>query len=285
MSVFAKHAIRVVLVVLLGGILGATLIRFAPGFGVDEAELDTRLNHESIEAMRHARTNDGVVSFYVSYFGRLFRGDLGMSQTLQRPVAELLRERLPETMKAVGLGLAFGWVLGFSMAVAVVTWRVWYFDLAAGILAGVVLCLPAAVMALAFLLLQAPARLVIGLVIFPKVFRYSRNLLARSAAAPHIITARAKGAGEARVLFWHVLPATAPQLLALAAVSVSVAFTAAIPMEALCDLPGIGQLAWKAALGRDIALLIDITMIVALITVLANSVSDFAGHAFQRTDA
>jgi len=272
-------------VVLLGGMLGATLVRVAPGFGVDEEELDTRLNQQSIEAVRQSHATDSVVNFYFNYFARLSHGDLGISQTLQRPVSQLLRERLPETLKAVGLGLAFGWALGLSMALAVVTWRSWYVDLFAGMAAGIVLCLPAAAIALGFVLLQAPARMVLGLVVFPKVFRYSRNLLTRSASAPHIITARAKGAGDLRVLFWHVLPTAAPQLLALAAVSVSIAFTAAIPMEALCDLPGIGQLAWKAALGRDIALLINITMMVALITVLANSASDLAGHALGRAKA
>jgi hypothetical protein len=30
----------------LGGFLGATLVRLAPGFGVDEEELDSRLNQE-----------------------------------------------------------------------------------------------------------------------------------------------------------------------------------------------------------------------------------------------
>ena len=38
-----KHAARITLTLVLGGLLGATLVRRAPGFGVDEAELDARL--------------------------------------------------------------------------------------------------------------------------------------------------------------------------------------------------------------------------------------------------
>ena len=56
-----------------------------------------------------------------------------------------------------------------------------------------------------------------------------------------------------RVLCWHVIPVSAAPLLALAGVSVSIALGAAIPVEALCGIPGIGQLAWQAALGRDSA--------------------------------
>ena len=107
----------------------------------------------------------------------------------------------------------------------------------------------------------------------------------RTAELPHVLTARAKGLGNFRLLLWHILPPAAPQLLALAGVSVSIAFAAAIPIEALCDLPGIGQLAWKAALGRDVALLINLTMIVTLVTLVANSASDLLGQSFHRASA
>jgi peptide/nickel transport system permease protein len=271
--------IRIAAVVLMGGLLGATLVRIAPGFGVDQQELDTRLNRQSIDALRQSHAvNQNIGAFYLGYFSHILRGDLGFSESLQKPVAELLRERFPETLKAVGLGVLFGWTLGFSLALSVVLSRTWYLDLLAGVLAGTVLCLPVAFVALLFVVFQAPARLLLGLVIFPKVYRYCRNLLARSAAAPHIITAKAKGAGTFRLLAWHILPTVASQLFALAAVCVSVAFTAAIPVEALCDIPGIGQLAWKAALGRDFALLINLTMIVTLITVTTNAVSDLIGQ-------
>ncbi len=86
-------------------------------------------------------------------------------------------------------------------------------------------------------------------------------------------------------MFRHILPVAGPQLLALAGVSVSLAFAAAIPVEALCDLPGIGQLAWKAALGRDVELLVNLTMIVTLVTLLANSASDLAGQYFRTGEA
>ena len=74
----------------------------------------------------------------------------------------------------------------------------------------------------------------------------------------------------------------APQLLALGGVSISLALAAAIPVEALCDLPGIGQLAWKAALGRDLPLLVNLTLIVTLVTVVANSTADLLAQSFHQ---
>ena len=286
LSGLAKLAVKILAVVLLGGFLGATLVRLAPGFGVDEEELDARLSNQSIQALRQAQATDqNLAVFYFHYLKRLLHGDLGTSRTLQRPVSQLLSERMPETLKSIGLGLGFAWTLGLSLAIAIVMSRAWYLDLGASLFAGTLLCLPAAVLALLFVLAQAPARLVLGLIVFPKIFRFSRNLLARSSSLPHVLTARAKGLGNFRLLCWHILPPAAPQLLALAGVSVSIAFAAAIPIEALCDLPGIGQLAWKAALGRDVALLINLTMIVTLITLVANSASDLLGQSFYRASA
>jgi peptide/nickel transport system permease protein len=281
-----KLGAKILLTVVLGGFLGATLVRIAPGFGADEEQLDARLNAQSIHALREGRASEpSLPVFYFQYLNRLLHGDLGNSRTLQRPVLQLVAERLPETLKSVGLGLALGWSTGFLLAVAVVMSRAWYLDLLGSLFVGALLCMPAAVLALLFVLAQAPARLLVGLVVFPKIFRYSRNLLARSSALPHVLTARAKGLGNIRVLAWHILPTAAPQLLALLGVTVSVAFTAAIPMEALCDIPGIGQLAWKAALGRDVALLVNLTMIVTLMTLVANCASDLMGRTFRVSEA
>ncbi len=271
----SMHIARTIAILLLGGFLGATLVRLAPGFGIDEQELDIRLNHQSIEALRQARASDSnLFAFYFHYVDRLLHGDLGTSRTLQQPVRQLLADRFPETLKSVALGLGLGWTLGLTLAIATVMWRSWYMDVMGSLLAGVLLCLPAAMLALLFVIARAPGRLVLGLIVFPKVFGYSRNLLQRSAALPHVLTARAKGLGSVRVFLWHILPASGAQLLAVAGVTVSIAFAAAIPVEVLCDLPGIGQLAWKAALGRDMELLVDLTLIITVVTLLANSASD-----------
>jgi peptide/nickel transport system permease protein len=279
MRKLAMHAVRIVTVLLLGGFLGATLVRLAPGYGVDEQEMDMHLTHESVRALRQQDAGNGSLpAYYVHYLGRLLHGDLGFSKTMQQPVRQLLADRFPETLKSVGLGLALGWTLGLVMAIAPVLLQSWSADFFSSLVAGVLLCLPAAVLALLFVLAHTPGRLtaglLVGLVVLPKVFRYARNLLHDNASQPHVLAAWAKGLGSFRVLLRHVLPVTAPQLLALAGVSVSVAFAAAIPVEVVCDLPGIGQLAWKAALGRDLELLVDLTMIVTLVTLLANSAAD-----------
>jgi peptide/nickel transport system permease protein len=65
-------------------------------------------------------------------------------------------------------------------------------------------------------------------------------------------------------------------LVALAGVSVTLAFGASIPIEALSDSPGMGQLAWRAALGRDIPVLVSLTLLLTAVTVFANVMADIA---------
>jgi peptide/nickel transport system permease protein len=278
-SKIAGHALALVATIVLGGLLSATLVRLAPGFDADERQLDPHLNAESVQAFRAARQQDhNIWRFYFHYMNRAAHGDLGTSLALGQPVRTLLRDRATLTLRLLTVGLALAWVAALSLALTAAWLRISTYDALTTMVSGTFLCVPAAVLALLSVLWNVPGSLVIALIVFPHIYRYTRNLLAKSYSQPHIITARAKGLGEARILFWHVVPGVAPQLLAVAGVSVSMAVGAAIPVEALCGLAGVGQLAWQAALARDLPLLVNITILVTVVTLLANCGADVIGH-------
>ncbi|MFZ2002867.1 MAG: ABC transporter permease [Candidatus Sulfotelmatobacter sp.] len=282
----AGHALVLVATVVLGGFLSATLVRLAPGFDADEQQLDPHLNTESVQALRAARQLDhNVWRFYFSYMNRAAHGDLGTSLALGQPVRTLLRDRAPLTLRLLSVGLALAWMAALSLALTAAWLRRSTYDVLTTMVSGTFLCIPAAVLALLSVLWNVTGSLAIALIVFPHVYRYARNLLAKSYTLPHIITARARGLGEGRVLFWHVVPGVAPQLLAVAGVSVSMAVGAAIPVEALCGLAGVGQLAWQAALARDLPLLVNITILVTLVTLLANCGADVIGHMVRGQDS
>ncbi|MBI4902727.1 MAG: ABC transporter permease subunit [Acidobacteria bacterium] len=111
-------------------------------------------------------------------------------------------------------------------------------------------------------------------VLFPKLLSYTRNLLLELECAQHVFAARARGLSEGRILMRYVMRPASSQLLALAGVSVSMALGASVPVEAFCDLPGIGQLAWKAALSRDLPVLVNLTVLVTAVTLTANTLGD-----------
>jgi peptide/nickel transport system permease protein len=268
---------RILLTALVGGLLGATLVRLGPGFGVDERELDNRLSQESREAIRSERAQDSNIAiFYLRYLSNLAHGDLGFSRSLNRPVSELLKERLPLTLGSLAYGVLGGISIGLTLALVTACWRWPGSNIAPALLAGACLALPAAVIALLFLWMNVPGRWAIALVVFPHVYRYAKNLLVATYQSPHVLAAQAKGLSSARILFAHVFAPSAPQLAALAGISVSLAFGASIPIEVISDTPGVGQLAWKAAIDRDLPLLVNITVLVALMTLVANSLADLA---------
>lgn len=266
---------------LLSVLLSATLVRFAPGYGVQERDLDPRWRAESVEALRQQQSlHQGLLSYYSNYLVALVRGDLGESDSFKRPVAELLRQRLPVTANSVVRGLAGAWLAAALMASAGLFFRGWVFEASSTALNGLLLSLPSAVVAMLAVHLRTPVFCAIAIVVFPRLYSYIRNLLLRSYDQPHVLAARARGLNSRSIFFRHVLPMAAPPLLALFGVSFAISFGAAIPIEALCDSPGLGQLAWQAALSRDLPLIVNVTLIVALVMLAANSVADLVGRTF-----
>jgi peptide/nickel transport system permease protein len=266
---------RILLLTLLGGLLAATMVRLSPGFGTDEQDLSPGLSDQSREALRAERMADAnIARFYLHYLAGLVRGDLGFSHSLNRPVAELLEERLPETLRSVAYGMAGGIACGLALAILTVFWRARLGDVLAGTWSGLFLSVPAAVLALLFLWTGANGKWAIVLLVFPHVYRYAKNLLVDNMACAHVLAARARGISRTRILFSHVIRPVGPQLVAVAGISASLAFGASIPVEVICDIPGIGQLVWKAALGRDMPLLVTITILVCLMTMVVNAAAD-----------
>src|SRR5208337_3374205 len=173
--------------VLLGGLLSATFVRLAPGFDADEHDLDPGLNAESVQALRQARAGEhNILSFYVSYLRGALHGNLGTSHALGQPVQTLLRERWPVTVRIAGIGLLLAWLLASTLAFTACLWRFPAYEILGITVSGAFLCIPAAVLALLSVILNAPGYLAIALIVFPKIYRYSRNLLAKAYALPHI---------------------------------------------------------------------------------------------------
>jgi peptide/nickel transport system permease protein len=262
-------------------LLSATLVRFAPGYGVEERELDPRWSAQSVEALRQKQVlHEGLASFYFHYLSALARGDFGESDSLKRPVRELLRQRLPVTGNSVVRGLGVAWLAAGLFASLGLASRNGLYEASGTAISSLLLSLPSAVVAMLAVHLRTPVFCAISVVVFPRLYRYIRSLLVRSYDQPHVLAARARGLGSGAIFCRHVLPVAAPPLLALFGVSFAIAFGAAIPIEALCDSPGMGQLAWHAALSRDLPLIVNITLVVCLVMLAANSFADLAGRAF-----
>lgn len=266
----------------LAGLVAATLLRFAPGFDIDEREIDSRTSAETQRQIRAARDGErDVFAYYGRYLRNALRGDLGQSRSFDVPVAGLIAERLPVTLRLIALGLAAAWTFALLFAIANVAWPRTTGSL--NLLTSGLLAIPAGLVALLILLSQGPAALGLAIALFPRLFSYARGLFRQNAETGFALAAKARGLDAPRFLGRYVIWPAGPALLAILGLSVNAAFGGAILLETICDLPGVGQLALQAALARDLPLLVGMTLFVGVLTVTANAVTDLASQFMLRT--
>lgn len=275
--------LALVLLTLAGGFLAATLVRYSPGYGTDERELDPRLSQTSMRWIRSQhQQNSNLIRYYGEYLRAGVHGDFGNSESLHRPIAQLLAERFRVTLRSVSLAVLVAWSAAFALATLSWLSGGWLFDLSCTLVTGFLLSLPAAIVALLFVYLRAPVFLAIAVVLFPKLFRFIHNLLSHASEQPHVLAAKARGIGRSRIFLRHMLGPAIATLVALLGTSTSLGFGTAVPIEALCDSAGIGQLAWFAAINRDLPLIMNLTLVVTLITVACNSLADYSSKLIAR---
>ena len=278
-----RVAARILLIPLwmfLAGLGGATLLKWAPGATVDEREVDPRYGAEALAVIRAGRQKEdaSALSYYESFLERAARGDLGRSVARGRPVSELLEGRIGETLRVAGGGLTIAWAasLGLAGAWLATGWN--WLDRLAMAGGSVVLAVPSAAIGVLFLHWQWPIALALGLVLFPRLYSYLHHILAAAQHLPHVWLAVAKGLPRWARARRHVIPHALPALLPVAGLSVSMAIGVLVPLEVLGDRPGIGQLAWQSATGRDLPVLVVLTWMVAGVTLVANLAGDLGSE-------
>ena len=117
-----------------------------------------------------------------------------------------------------------------------------------------------------------------ALFFLPLYVRMIRVRLLDTLSAPYVVTARAKGATEKRVVLGHVLRNAIGPVLPMAAADAGTALTAAIYIEVVFSMPGLGRLAVSALGGAtggyDRPLVVGIVCTVATFVVLLSVASD-----------
>lgn len=122
---------------------------------------------------------------------------------------------------------------------------------------------------------------VFALFFLPLYMRMLRVRLLETFSEPWISTARAKGASETRVVLGHALRNAIGPVLPMLAVDAGTAITAAIYVELVFGMPGLGSLAVGALSGRaggyDLPLVAGIVAVIGAFVVLLNVAADVAG--------
>jgi peptide/nickel transport system permease protein len=274
------HALAIVLLVLVGSTL---LVRFAPGYLSDAREMDWRFSGAArVELAAESSRTHSLPQLLAAEVSGWIHGDAGVSRQFGVPVSELILPRLAVTGILLLRSLVLAWVLAFCAALASSAVRSSSAAMAWQAPAALLLAIPTAAMATLCLLAdQGGPVLVMALLLAARDFKFLHHALRSAWLAPHLLQARAQGVRAPRLIVAHILPALAPQLAALASLSIVTALSALVPVEVIFNVPGLGQLAWNAALNRDLPVLLAVTMIMALAVTLAGMASD--RHAEWRT--
>ena len=166
-ALFVAAAVRFSASLLLIGFATTCLLCFAPGFGVDERELDSRLSNESIDQLKTRMLPARMFSQTMAgSSGKQPRATFGFSKSLNRPVRELIQQRYLVSIRILTLGLAAGWLNAFLLAATGAVLQARAIPVAGTGGGGLILCVPAGLLAYLCYLARAPAFLVVGLVIF-----------------------------------------------------------------------------------------------------------------------
>lgn len=230
------------------------------------------------------------------------RGDFGRSLSDQRPVMELIRERLPATVLLSSFALAVALCVGAPLGVAAArrpnSWIAYSTEglSAFGISVpsfwlGIMLIL---LFSVRWRLLPSAGMTTLGRAFSPvdlmrhmlmptvvlavfylaQIASYSRSSMLDVMHRDYVRTARAKGVGEGSVLYHHALRnALIPMVTVVGLLLPRLVGGAAIT-ETIFSWPGLGRLAVEAAFKRDYPLIMGTTVIFAVAVIASNLLVD-----------
>jgi peptide/nickel transport system permease protein len=270
----ARWLARTLAIVLLVMVGSTVLVRFAPGYLSDAREMDSRYGDAARAELSAEAARSGSLRHLLSIeLSGWLRGDSGISREYGVPVSELILPLLAVTGKLMLRALVLAWLLALCASLLSSSVRkpsmLWQTP------AALLLAVPTAAMATLCLLAgHGGPVLVMALLLAARDFKFLHHALHNAWLDPHLLQARAQGVKTHRLVIGHILPSIGPQLSALASLSIVTALSALVPVEVIFNVPGLGELAWNAALNRDLPVLLAVTIIMALAVTLAGMASD-----------
>lgn len=276
------------------------LLHFIPGDPVD-AILGVESTPESREALRRELGLDRpVLAQYFTWWGHVLRGDLGESVMTGQSVTELIRQRLPTTIPLAILSMSIALAIAIPAGILSAVKRNTWIDGLVSIVAFAGLSIPGfwlgALLILGFAVhwqifppggyvsifddpVEGLRRLVLPAIALGTTFaavltRMIRSSLLEVLGKDYVRTARAKGQTERRILVRHALRNALIPAVTIIGVQAGFLLSGALVIEQIFALPGIGRLTVQAVFDRDFPLLQGCIIVIAMIFVLANLITD-----------
>lgn len=229
---------------------------------------------------------------YGEWLWNAMRGDFGQSYYFQIPVASLIADRLTITMTLGVCAIIFALVIAIPLGVAAAVRPNSLIDRAALFISVLGQAMPSFWFGLLLIVLfsiklgwLAPSgtqnwhnfimpTVVLGYYAMPAIMRLTRAGMLEVLHADYIRTARAKGAGEWRVLFKHALRNAIIPVVSLAAVQMGFMLGGSIVVESIFALHGAGYLAWESIARNDLPTVQALILIFSMFYIAFTFLSD-----------
>ncbi|MBR4742835.1 MAG: ABC transporter permease [Oscillospiraceae bacterium] len=251
---------------------------------------------EMIEEMRHTLGLDKpFFTQYVDWVVNCLQGNFGESFMLQKPVAELLLDRLWPTLKltlaSTVLMLLFSVPLGVLSAVnhnkpidyfvrAVTFFGVSIPNFWLGLMLILIFCVKLGLLPvvssggdLESLILPA---VTLAVAMTAKYTRQVRTAVLEELHADYVIGARARGVSESDILWRNVLPNSLLPLITMLGLSVGSLLGGTSVVEIIYSYPGLGNLAVSAIMSADYFLVQGYVLWVSVIYMMINLIVDIS---------
>ena len=247
----------------------------------------------NVEAKYHL---DKPVGYqYLLYLQALLRGDLGPSyKYVGRDVSDIIKETLPVSLHlgilALGVAIMVGFILGILAVVKPYSWM----DRSGMFMATIGISIPNFVIGGVLILFLShvykifpPAlwegwrhtllpALTLGLGPAAFIARLLRSSILETLHQDFVRTARAKGLSEGVILLKHVLKNSVMPVVTFLGPLTATLVTGSFIVEYLFAIPGMGKFFITAVTNRDYPLIMGVTLVYAVIILLANFLVDIA---------
>ncbi|MFZ0172087.1 MAG: ABC transporter permease, partial [Acidimicrobiales bacterium] len=104
--------------------------------------------------------------------------------------------------------------------------------------------------------------------------RYMRSSMMDAMTEDYVRTARAKGAGQGRVLFRHAFRNALIPIITLIGLSLPAVAGGAVITEVVFNYPGMGNLTYNAAVNSQVQVVVATTVVATLLTVVGSLLAD-----------
>lgn len=252
--------------------------------------------------------NDPLYKQYLTWGNKILHGELGDSIRYKRPVMDLVKERMPNTILLGVISLVITYLIAFPLGI--VSGRKPYslYDYSIQVLNYLMLAIPSfvagvfAIYVFAFQLGWFPFSgsveigleqgslayyisklyhailpgMILGLLSTASYIQFLRNDIIEVSRKDYIRTARSKGLSESKIYNKHILRNSIIPIVTFFGSDVLSIFGGAVITESIFSYPGIGKLLIESIGGKDYPLMMSLLLFFSFLGLLANLISDIS---------